>query len=96
MRVIKCVCVVSCLRLFSCQMCVEEGGCSWLFPVGEWQIRGERSESQGGHSGDEVRSDPGQILLDKFLYSRHLLMTGVVREPWEGFEGDHLRVDYVF
>lgn len=22
-------------------------GCSWLFPVGEWQIRGERSVSQG-------------------------------------------------
>jgi len=39
-------------------MCVEEkggeggeggegGGCSWLFPVGEWQIGGERSVSQG-------------------------------------------------
>jgi len=88
-------------------MCVEERGglgeggrggvgCSWLFPVGEWQIGGERSVSQGGHSRDEVRSDPGQILLNKFLYSRHLLRTGAVREPWVGFEGDHLRVDYGF
>lgn len=71
-------------------------GCSWLFPVGEWQIRGERSVSQEGHSGDEVRSDSGQILLDKFLYNLHLLRTGAVFEPWEGFEGDQLRVDYGF
>lgn len=37
---IKCVCVFVILL-----MCVEEG-CSWLFPVGEWQIRRERSVSQ--------------------------------------------------
>lgn len=24
------------------------------------------------------------------------LRRGAVREPWEGFEGDHLRVNYVF
>lgn len=24
------------------------------------------------------------------------LRTGAVREPWEGFKGDHLRVDYGF
>lgn len=41
-----------------------------------------------------MRSDSGQILLDKFLYSCHLLRTGAVVEPWEGFEGDHLRVNY--
>lgn len=43
-----------------------------------------------------MRSDSGHILLDKFLYSRHLLRAGAVREPWVGFEGDHLRVDYGF
>lgn len=69
-------------------------GCSWLFPVGEWQIRGERSVFQGGYSGDEVTSDSGQMLLNKCLYSCHLLRTGAVKEPWVGFEGDHLRVDY--
>lgn len=34
---------------------------------------GEVSVSGGRHSGDEVRSDSGQIFLDKILYSRHLL-----------------------
>lgn len=34
----------------------------------------------GGHSGNEVRSDSGQILLDKILYSRHLLQESKNRE----------------
>lgn len=95
--------IIECVRVFMrvfaiLPMCVGRkggGGCSWLFPVGECQIKGERSVSQGrGHSGDEARSDSRQILLDKFLYRRHLLRTGAVSEPWVGFEGDHLRVDY--
>lgn len=43
--------------LVNIEMCVALG-CSWLFPVGEWQVgEGERSVS-GDHSGaSEVRSE---------------------------------------
>lgn len=76
-------------------MCVGGGahGC-FLWENGRKGVKGQCLK--GGHSGNEVRSDPGQKLLDKFLYSCHLLRTGAVREPWEGFKGNHLRVDYGF
>lgn len=35
--------------------------------------QGGRVSVSGDHSGNEVRSDSGQILLNKFLYSCHLL-----------------------
>lgn len=41
-----------------------------------------------------MRSDSGQILVDKFPYSHHLLRTGAVREVWIRFEVDQIRVDY--
>lgn len=74
-------------------MFVYVGGCSWLFPVGEWQVRGEVSVSRG-HSGVNVRSDPGQLLLNEFLNSLHLLRTGAVLKSWVGFEGDFRGTDY--
>lgn len=49
-----------------------------------------------GHSKVTVRSDPRQILLNKFLYFFHLLGTGAVREVAEAFEFDQIRVDYAF
>lgn len=53
-------------------MCVGGGahGC-FLWENGRKGVKGQCLK--GGHSGNEVRSDPGQKLLDKFLYSCHLL-----------------------
>lgn len=45
-------------------------GC-FLWENSRSEVRGQCL--RGGHSGDEVRSDSGQILLDKFLYILHLL-----------------------
>lgn len=47
--------IIECVRVFmrvyaNLPMCVgrRDGGSSWLFPVGEWQIEGEKSVSQVG------------------------------------------------
>lgn len=91
-----------CVHVCVCCMYVEQEG-AWEVGGGAhgcflWENgrSGVRGQCLGRHSGDDVRSDPGQVLLDKFLYSCHLLRTRAVGEPWVGFVGHHLRVDYRF
>ena len=65
-----CVCVCVCVCVYV-SVCVEGGvlmavSCGRMADQG-WEV------SVSGISGDEVRSDSGQILLDKFLHCLHLL-----------------------
>lgn len=92
-----CVCLNASIVNLSvnCKRCVcvclmGGGGCSWLFPVGEWQVGGEGSVCKG-HSGVTERSDSGQLLLNKLLHSRHLLRTGAMHKTRIGGEADFLR-----
>lgn len=86
------------VKMIQCFIVLLKEECSWLFPVslvGGTMVRVD-DQCLRGHSKVTVRSDRRQIFLNKFLYFRHLLGTGAVREVAEGFKLDHFRVHYSF